>query len=121
MGTRWEKIEFYAEGHSWCCRNSDNYGRHLDGRPFHRVEIALSVYICEVIKSTVTLLHLILQILRCLSLNTSKSVGAEGYSWRRGTRALSRRSPNLLWGMGYTMCIFQVHRVCYWLFVCLSV
>lgn len=120
MGIRWGKIEFHAESHSWCCRNSDNYGRHFHGRPFHRVGIAPSIYICEVIKSTVTLLDLILQILRCLSLNTSKSVGAEGYSWR-GAQGFVKKVTYLLWGMGYTMCIFQVHRVRCWLFVCLSV
>lgn len=78
MGTRWGKIEFHAEGHSWYCRNSENYGRHLHGRPFHRVGIAPSVYICELMESTITLLDLILQMLRCLSLNTNKSVGTEG-------------------------------------------
>lgn len=88
------------------------------GHLFYRAETAPSIYICEFKKSALTLLGLILLALRCLSLNTSKS-GVQ----RATVRGFVKKDTYLLllWGMGCAMCIFQVHRICCWLFVCLSV
>lgn len=96
METRWEKKKHLcAEGHSWNCGNSNNYGRHVQGRPFDRVGTAPSIYIwAHKVDSRPTWSHF--TDIKMAKFIYTQEWSAEGQSWE-GTGALTRRSPACHW------------------------